>query len=191
MTALSVPILGERVPLRRWLTIAVGLAGVLVMLRPTAAGFASLAVAAAAAAAGSYALSAVLVRKLASTNSSAAMVLWFLIMVGAGSGLLAGRDWRGVASGDWPWLGVIGASGALGQYGITEAFRRAPPAIVAPFEYSALLWALGIDWIFWSVLPSAIVLTGATIVVACGLFIIWDERRIATLAQTAAASPPP
>jgi drug/metabolite transporter (DMT)-like permease len=191
MTALSVPILGERVPLRRWLTIAVGLGGVLVMLRPTTTGFASLAAAAAAAAACSYALSAVLVRILGRTNSSAAMVVWFLLLVGVGSGLLAAPEWRRVATEDWPWLGAIGFSGALGQYWVTEAFRRAPPAVVAPFEYSAILWAFGIDWVFWSVLPSAVVVTGATIVIGCGLFIIWDERRIATLAQTAAASPPP
>jgi drug/metabolite transporter (DMT)-like permease len=63
--------------------------------------------------------------------------------------------------------------------------------VVAPFEYSAILWAFAIDWAFWSVFPSSIVVIGATIVVACGLFIIWDERRLATLPQTAAASPPP
>jgi drug/metabolite transporter (DMT)-like permease len=117
MTALSVPLLGESVPPRRWCTIAVGLAGVLVMLRPTAGGFASLAAAAAAAAAGSYALSAVLVRTLGRTNSSAAMVVWFLLMVSIGSGILAAPEWRRVATDDWPWLGVIGFTGALGQYG--------------------------------------------------------------------------
>jgi drug/metabolite transporter (DMT)-like permease len=191
MTALSVPLLGERVPRRRWLTIAVGLGGVLLMLRPATAGFASLAAAAAAAAACSYALSAVLVRTLGRTNSSAAMVAWFLLLAGVGSGLLAGSEWRAVPAEDWPWLGAIGASGAFGQYGVTEAFRLAPPAVVAPFEYSALLWAFAIDWAFWSVLPSAVVLCGATIVISCGLIIIWDERRMATLAQTAAASPPP
>jgi drug/metabolite transporter (DMT)-like permease len=63
--------------------------------------------------------------------------------------------------------------------------------VVAPFEYSSILWALGIDWFFWSVLPSAIVVIGATVVIACGLVVIWDERRLATLAETAAASPLP
>jgi drug/metabolite transporter (DMT)-like permease len=191
MTALSVPLLGERVPRRRWLTIAVGLGGVLIMLRPATTGFASLAAAAAAAAACSYALSAVLVRTLGQTNSSAAMVVWFLLLVGVGSGLLAGPEWRRVPAEDWLWLAAIGLSGALGQYWVTEAFRLAPPAVVAPFEYSALLWAFGIDWAFWAVFPRAIVVTGASIVISCGLIIIWDERRMTTLAQTAAASPPP
>lgn len=191
MTALSVPLLGEHVPLRRWLTIAVGLGGVLVMLRPTSHGLVSIAAAAAAAAAGCYALSAVAVRTLGRTNSSAAMVVWFLALAGVGAGALAAPEWRRVASSDWIWLGVVGATGALGQYWVTDAFRRAPPSVVAPFEYSAILWAFGIDWVFWSVLPNGVVVSGATIIIACGLFIIWDERRLATLAETAAASPPP
>jgi drug/metabolite transporter (DMT)-like permease len=191
MTALSVPLLGERVPPRRWLTIAIGLCGVLIMLHPTSSGFISIAAAAAALSACAYALSAITVRKLGRTNSSAAMVMWLLLMAGAGAGLLAAPEWQPVAAGDWVWLAVIGLTGAFGQYGVTDAFRRAPPAVVAPFEYSAILWGFGIDWVFWAVLPSAVVVTGATIVVSCGLFIIWDERRLATLAQTAAASPPP
>jgi drug/metabolite transporter (DMT)-like permease len=117
--------------------------------------------------------------------------VWFLLLVGVGSGLLAGPEWRRVPAEDWLWLAAIGFSGALGQYWVTEAFRLAPPAVVAPFEYSALLWAFGIDWAFWAVFPRAIVVTGASIVISCGLIIIWDERRMTTLAQTAAASPPP
>ena len=191
MTALSVPLLGERVPLRRWLIIGTGLGGVLVMLRPTSNGLVSIAAAAAAAAAGAYALSAVTVHVLGRTNSSAAMVMWWLVLVGVGAGAIAAPEWRPVASEDWAWLGAVGATGALGQYWVTDAFRRAPPSVVAPFEYSSILWALGIDWFFWSVLPRTVVLAGATIVIACGLFIIWDERRLATLAETAVASPPP
>jgi drug/metabolite transporter (DMT)-like permease len=191
MTALSVPLLGERVPLRRWLTIAVGLGGVIIMLRPGSKGFVSIAAATAAAAACCYALSALTVRRLGKTNSSATMVVWWLLLVGIGSGVLAAPEWQRVASADWVWLGAVGVTGALGQFWITDAFRRAPPSVVAPFEYSSILWALGIDWFFWSVLPSAIVVTGATVVIACGLVIIWDERRLATLAETATASPPP
>jgi drug/metabolite transporter (DMT)-like permease len=191
VTALSLPLLGERVPARRWLSIAVGLGGVLIMLRPASSGFVSLAAAGAAAAACCYALAAIIVRPLARTNSTAGMVVWFLLLVGIGSGILAFPEWRPVAAEDWTWLTTIGISGALGQFAITTAFRHAPPSVVAPFEYSAILWAFAIDWAFWSVLPSTIVVVGATIVIACGLFIIWDERRLATLAQTAAASPPP
>jgi drug/metabolite transporter (DMT)-like permease len=191
VTALSVPLLGEHVPARRWLTIAAGLAGALIMLRPSSNGFISIAAAAAAGSACCYALSAVSVRALGRTNSSAAMVMWFLVLVGVGSALLAAGSWRAVDAGDWGWIALIGISGALGQYWITDAFRSAPPSVVAPFEYSAILWAFALDWVFWSVLPSVLVITGATVVIGCGLAIIWDERRLAGLAATAAVSPPP
>jgi drug/metabolite transporter (DMT)-like permease len=191
VTALSVPLLGDRVPGRRWLVIAAGLAGALIMLRPKSQGLVSLGAAAAAASACCYALSAVSVRSLGRTNTSAAMVMWFLVLVGVGSALLAAPNWRAVAPGDWGWIALIGISGALGQYWITDAFRSAPPSVVAPFEYSAIVWAFAIDWIFWSVLPNALVITGAAIVVGCGLAIIWDERRLAGLAAGVAASPPP
>ena len=190
VTALSVPLLGERVPLRRWVSVAVGLGGVLLMLRPSTTGLVSLAGAAAAAAALCYAISVLTVATLGRTNSSAAMVVWFLLLVGLGAGILAVRDWRAVAPADWAWFAVIGVSGALGQYGITEAFRRASASVVAPFEYSSILWAFTIDWVFWSVAPSEPVVLGSAIVIACGLFIIWDERRLAGLAFTAASPPP-
>ena len=143
MTALSVPLLRERVPLRRWITIAVGLGGALLMLRPRSSGLVSLAAAAAAAAAGCYALSAVTVRILGRRNSSAAMVVWFLLLVGIGAGALAAPEWRSVAVVDWAWFALVGVTGALGQYWITDAFRRAPTSVVAPFEYSSILWAFG------------------------------------------------
>jgi drug/metabolite transporter (DMT)-like permease len=191
VTALSVPLLKDRVPTRRWLMIGVGLAGALIMLRPRGHGLISIGAAAAAVSAGCYALSAISVRALGRTNSSAAMVMWFLVLVGLGSAVLAIPDWRSVAPGDWGWIVLIGISGALGQYWVTDAFRSAPPSVVAPFEYSAILWAFAIDWVFWSVLPSALVIAGGTIVICGGLAIIWDERRLAGLGASVAASPPP
>jgi len=65
---------------------------------------------------------------------------------------------------------------AIGQYLLTEAFRSAPPAVVAPFEYTALLWGIAIDRVVWHVLPSARVCCGGGIVIASGLYLIWHER---------------
>ena len=190
VTALSVPLLGERVPARRWMSISVGLGGVLLMLRPQSTGLISMAAAAATASACCYALSAITVRPLGRTNSTAGMVVWFLLLVGMGSGILAAPEWRPVASGDWPWLAAIGVTGALGQYWITAAFRRAPPSVVAPFEYSAILWAFGIDWVFWSASPSLSLVIGACIVIASGVIVILDERRLGQLALNPASPPP-
>jgi drug/metabolite transporter (DMT)-like permease len=191
MTALSVPLQGEKVSGRRWLAIVVGMSGVLLILQPWGKGFISLAAASAAAIATiCYALSALTVRTLGRTNSSMSMVFWYLGLISLGSGLLAISDWHPVESGDWVWLAGIGIFGALGQYWLTDAFRRAPPSVVAPFEYTSILWAFAIDWIFWSATPSAGLIAGAGIVVASGIFVIWDETRLAGLALNPASPPP-
>jgi drug/metabolite transporter (DMT)-like permease len=68
---------------------------------------------------------------------------------------------------------------ATGQYLLTEAFRSAPPSVVSPFEYTALLWGIGIDRVVWQVLPSARVCLGGGVVMASGLYLIWRERAAA------------
>jgi len=192
MTALSVPIHGEKVAGKRWLAIIVGLCGVLVVLQPWGRGGSISMIAAGAAAVATicYSLSALTVRTLGRGNSSMAMVFWYLLLVSVGSGVLAIGDWRPVQSADWGWLIGIGITGALGQMWLTDAFRRAPPSVVGPFEYTAILWAFAIDWIFWSASPSLSLVIGACIVVASGIVVILDERRLGQLALSPASPPP-
>ncbi|HEY5265152.1 MAG TPA: DMT family transporter [Steroidobacteraceae bacterium] len=191
MTALSVPIHGERVSAARWLAIAVGLSGVLVILQPWSKGsIPVIAALAAALATVCYSLSALTVRTLSPGNTNLSMVFWYLLLVGIGCGVLAVGDWRPILSGDWVWLIAIGVSGALGQMWLTNAFRHAPPSVVGPFEYTSILWAFAIDWIFWSATPSAGLVIGAGIVITSGIFVIFDERRLAGLALNPASPPP-
>jgi drug/metabolite transporter (DMT)-like permease len=191
MTALSGPVLGDRTPPRRWAAIAMGLCGVLVVLRPGHAGFGSkIAVLVALGSALCYAASALTTRFLGRRNTNTAMVFWWLVLGAIGSCFLAVPAWRPIIAEDWVWLAGIGLSGALGQFWITDAFRRAPPSVVAPFEYMAVLWGFAIDWVFWSASPSQPLVIGAAIIIASGIFIIWDERRLAEMAF-APASPPP
>ena len=191
MTALSVPIFGEHVPVRRWLAIICGMSGVLIILKPWSQGtFPMVAAGAAAIATICYSLSGLTVRSMGGSNTTMSMVVWYLGLVGLGSGVLAIGSWRAINTGDWKWLAAIGVSGGLGQLWLTEAFLRAPPSVVGPFEYTAILWAFGIDWIFWSAAPSASLLGGAAIVVASGIVVILDERRLAGLSLTPAVPPP-
>jgi drug/metabolite transporter (DMT)-like permease len=191
MTALSVPVHGEKVTGKRWLAIIVGLSGVLVILQPWGKGsFSMIAAAAGAVATICYSLSALTVRTLGRGNSSMSMVFWYLLLVSIGSGVLAIGEWHPVPVSDWGWLIGIGLTGALGQMWLTDAFRRAPPSVVGPFEYTAILWAFAIDWIFWSASPSLSLVIGACIVIASGIVVILDERRLAGLALNPASPPP-
>lgn len=197
VAALSGPWLGERVRWQQWLAIGTGLGGVLLMLQlgsmtaaPGAAPRIALAGAASAlVAAVAYAVCAVLVRVMAPTETNAALVTWYLLIVTAGAGALALPGWVPLRPGDWGWLAAIGITGALGQLFITDAFRRAPAAVVAPFEYTALLWALLIDQLVWSVAPSLVILPGVALVVASGIYLMWRERGPGQAAASAAGQP--
>jgi drug/metabolite transporter (DMT)-like permease len=191
MTALSVPLLGESVPARRWFAIATGLGGVWLILRPARQPVGSmLALLAAGVGTVCYALSALMVRRLGRTDSNTALVFWVLALGGAAGAVLALPDWHAIPRSDWGWLTLVGLSGALGQYWLTDAFRRAPPSVVGPFEYTSMVWALAIDWIFWSAAPTGALLAGAAVVVASGLYVIVDEHRMAELALNPGSPPP-
>jgi drug/metabolite transporter (DMT)-like permease len=176
VTALSVPMLGEHVDWRRWLAISAGLCGVLWMLQPGATRLSLLGAIGALVAAAAYAGSAITARMLTRTDSTASMVFWFLVLLTVFAGLLALPDWVPLRREHWLWLALLGLLGAFGQHFITEAFRYAPASVVAPFEYTAMLWAVGLDWIFWAALPSARVWTGGLLVIVSGLYLIWRER---------------
>ncbi len=176
ITALSVPMLGETVGPRRWAAIVVGLLGVLVVLRPTGEGLASLAGLAVLAAAAGYSLSAIMVSLLHRTDSGASMVFWMIAMTSVGAGALALPGWEPLRAADAWVIAGVGLTGFLGQVAITEAFRRADASVVAPFEYSALAWGLGLDLLVWGVLPDGWTFAGAGIIVASGLYIVHRER---------------
>jgi drug/metabolite transporter (DMT)-like permease len=180
VAALSVPLLGEKVRAPQWIAIGVGLTGALVMLRPTGAGFASAGGFAALAAAVAYALAVLSVRQLARTDSTESMVLTFTVLLAVGAGLFALRDWQPVEwSRDWLLIAGMGLTGAIGQHFVTEAFRHAPASTIAPFEYTAMVWAIAIDFAVWQVLPNALTLAGSAIVIGAGVYLIRKERRAA------------
>lgn len=170
-------LLGEKVERHLWIAILVGLGGVFVMLRPSVSGFTSLAGLAALGSAIAYSLVVVLVRVMARTETTASMVFWFLAMLSVGAAVLAAPGWVSILATDWPWILAVGLSGWAGQHLITEAFRLAPAALVAPYEYTALVWAIGIDWAVWQTLPGARMLVGAAIVIAAGLYLLHREQR--------------
>jgi drug/metabolite transporter (DMT)-like permease len=107
------------------------------------------------------------------------VVFWTIGLMTVFAAVPAVPEWVPIAARHWKWLLALGLSAAVGQYLLTEAFRSAPPSVVSPFEYTALLWGIGIDRVVWHVLPSARVLFGGGIVIASGLYVVWHERLAA------------
>jgi drug/metabolite transporter (DMT)-like permease len=178
VTALSVPLLGDRVGWRNWLAIVVGLIGVITMLRPSPSSLVTLGAVAALVSATAYALSVIALRVLTRTDTTTSVVFWTISLMTVFAALIAVPQWVPLQHEHWKWLVVLGVFGAIGQHLLTEAFRRAPPSVVAPFEYTALLWGILIDWAVWSVLPASRVYLGGGIVMASGLYLIWHERSL-------------
>lgn len=176
ITALSALFLRDHVGLHRWLAVGCGMAGVLVILRPGGGDVMTFAGIAAFGSALCYAISAVMIRKMSRTESTLSIGMSFMVLVSIGTGIAAFPDWVPVLREHLPWLLLLGISGALGQYLVIFAFRCAPPAVIAPFEYTAILWGLTLDWVLWSTVPSARVIVGAAVVIASGLYVIYREH---------------
>lgn len=185
VTALAVPFLGEKVGPRRWSAIAVGLAGVLVVLRPGTAGVATGAGLVLVLAALCYAAAAITVRKLALRDSAESMVFWFLVLLALFAGAIAAFDWQPVQRAHGWVIAMIGVTGALGQVALTHAFRLGEASQIAPLEYAGLVWVVLLDLVVWQVLPDGITWVGAAIIVASGLYLIRRESVVA-----AAVRPP-
>ncbi|MGI9246076.1 MAG: DMT family transporter [Steroidobacteraceae bacterium] len=186
VAALSAPLLGERVAGAQWGAIVFGLAGVLLMLRPAGGSWATTGSLWALLAALTYTVSVVSLRLLARTDSNESMVFWFTALLAVGAGLLALPGWQPLQWQHAPLMAGIGACGALGQTLITVAFRNAPAATVTPFEYTALVYGVGLDVAIWNAWPSTVTLLGGALVVAAGLYVIERERR-ASLTTAASA----
>lgn len=176
IVALSGSILHEPVSWRRWIAVGLGMVGVLTALQPTASGISIAGGLSALVAALGYALTAVLIRVQVRTETGAATAFWGLFFQSVCSAAMLGDDWAPLQLADWPVVLALGVTGALGQHLITLAFRIAPAQLLAPLEYTALLWGIGFDAVLWQITPEPHVLLGAGIVVVSGVYVLGVAR---------------
>jgi drug/metabolite transporter (DMT)-like permease len=176
IAALSVPLLGEHVGPRRWIAIGIGLVGVLVVLRPGVGGFISVPGLMVLLAATAYAVAAITVSMLTRTDTPQSMVVWFLVIMAVGAGLLAIPDWQPLQLGHAALIAGMGLAGAGGQVALTRAFQLGEASLIAPLEYTGLVWVIGWDLLFWGALPDRFTWLGAAIIVASGLYLLHRER---------------
>ena len=175
MVALSALILKEPVGMHRWLAVAVGFVGVLIMVHPDPRQFVGVGVLFAIAAAVGSAGAMIAIREISRTEPGPTIVFYFTL---AGTAV-------GLASLPFGWvmpspgvLGLLIAAGLIGGTGqllLTEAIRRAPVAVVAPFDYTQLVWAGLIGFLVWGETPAMLTLIGAMVVAASSTYILWRE----------------
>lgn len=173
-TLLSIPLLGERVGLQRLAACLVGFSGILIMVGPTGAGidlYAGLAIASAFL----YGVVMITMRRLGGIDNSAATVFYFTFGSAIVGGVIMAFDWVAPPPRDLVLLITVGVLGGIGQICMTQAFRLAPPSVVAPFDYTAMVWALLIGWLVFGTFPTTQSLLGAAVICASGLFILYRE----------------
>lgn len=176
ITLLVVPILGERVDKGRWLAVLGGLCGVLVVVRP-GSGLASWISLLPLAGAVSFAAFQIVTRLLASTEDTFATLFYTGLFGLAWSSLALPFVW--VTPEPWYWLAFLmqGALGVAAHLCMIKAFKEAEASLLAPFNYSKIVWVAAAGYLVFDDVPSLNTLAGAGIICLAGLFVMLHERR--------------
>jgi drug/metabolite transporter (DMT)-like permease len=173
---LSRVVLKEQISPLRWLSILIGLVGVIIAIKPTGAELISAAGLAALATALFYAINVLSIRSLHPDDPAEAVVFWNIFGMAIIASVFALPNWVSVQPQDWLLIALVGATGALAQHLLTLAFRMAPASVVAPFEYTALIWGALIDLTVFHHVPALHVLVGAAVVTAAGIGLVAEDR---------------
>ena len=174
ITVLSIPILGERVGIHRWGAVIVGLIGVLIVLRPGAAEL-NLGHAAALAASIGSSLVAVIIRKIGRDERSAVLLLYPMMANALVMGAILPFVYVPVEGIHFAMFAAMSALGFAGGLLIIAAYKSADAAIVAPMQYSQLVWAAIFGYAFFAEFPDLWTWVGAAVIIASGLYIVLRE----------------
>lgn len=177
ITLLSIPILGERVKLVRWIAILLGLSGILVVLQPTDVDF-SLGHVAALAAAFFSACTSVVTRKIGSREHSVTLILYPMLANVVVSGFLLLFYYQPMAGDALLKMCGIGMLSVLAQWLMINAYRRCEAQYIAPMQYSQMLWAILYGTLVFNEPANSHVFLGAAIIVISGLLFIWRELMV-------------
>ena len=176
VAALSGPVLGERVGWRRWLAIAAGFVGVMIILQPGVGVFDPAAIVPLVASA-MFALYALLTRFAARLDTTATSFFWTgtvgaVVLTGPGLWL-----WEPMSAQDWAWMSVLCVTGALGHWLLIRCYELAEASAIQPFAYFQLVFAAAIGLLVFGENIRPEVAVGALVIVGAGLFTLWRERQ--------------
>ena len=177
ITLLAIPILGEKVRLRRGAAVIVGLLGVLIVLRPgdVELGLGHLA-AITAACTGAFA--SVVVRKIGNEERSAVLLLYPMLGNFVAMGAVLPFVYEPMPILHFASLALIALMGFAGMICVIAAYRRAEAVIVAPMQYSQILWATAYGYLIFGETIDAMTALGAGVIIASGLYIVFRESRL-------------
>ncbi len=187
ITALSVPLLGEAVGWRRWGAVILGFVGVLIIVQPGGVAFQPATLLAIATAL-FYALFMIGARWIGREESIWTSMFFIMLFPMIYTAPLAVAGWVPVATADIPLFLAIAVCGSIGITLIGHAFRLAPVAVVAPFDYTALIWATLFGWLIWRDMPGTTTVIGALVIVVSGLIIVLREARAAPRPRVGSAA---
>lgn len=176
-------ILGERVRLFRLSAVALGLVGVMIVLWPRLTvydltGAATLGVVFVLISATLRALAQIHIRRLVATEQTSAIVFWFSMTATLFSLFTIPFGWQVPSLATAATLVCAGLIGGIGQIFLTSAYRFAGAALLAPFDYAAMLFAVVIGYVAFDEVPTPMVLLGSLVVMMAGGLIIWRERQL-------------
>jgi S-adenosylmethionine uptake transporter len=176
ITLLAIPMLGEKVGIRRGLAVLVGLCGVLVVLRPGAADL-SMGHLAALGAAVTGSINSLIVRKIGHAERSAVLMLYPMMASFFITGAMMPFVYVPMPIEHLLMMGVIAGLGFIAALLIIAAYRAAPAVIVAPMQYSQIIWAAVYGASFFHERPDAWTIVGTAIIVASGIYIVLREGQ--------------
>jgi drug/metabolite transporter (DMT)-like permease len=176
-TALSVPMLKERVGPRRWAAVALGFVGVLLIVQPT--GGMNVGALLALVSSLCWSLTLISSRQLSGTEPSHTILFYYSAAVVVGLGMTMPTVWIMPQGFDWLWFAICGLAGSFGQYCVNQAYRYGEASMVAPLDYTSLIWATFAGYIVFGQLPTGLVLAGAAIIIASSLYIARRETLLA------------
>ncbi|MEM9709316.1 MAG: DMT family transporter [Pseudomonadota bacterium] len=184
ITILSIPILGEKVGLHRWGAVIVGLCGVLIVIRPGTAALSLGHLAGLGAAVGS-AFASVIVRKIGNEERSAVLMLYPMTASFVAMAAVMPLVYQPMPMADLGLVALVAAMAFGATLLVIGAYRRGDAAIVAPMQYSQIIWAAAYGYLFFGEVPDAATALGAAIIIGSGLYILARE----TLLGSQSASP--
>ena len=186
VTAISPFILGERIGWRRWLAVLAGFAGVMIALNPSAQ---SLTPASMVALAGSFAFSMLMIAtRLVRGTSDIVLVTTQTVGALAFGMVAAPLSWVALNGRDTALLVLLGVTAMIAHVCINRALKLAPASVVVPYQYTTIVWAILLGYMFFGDIPAPAMLAGAAIIIAAGIYIFIREAR-ATQAVTFADPP--